>query len=391
MQKCSIVIDLGFGDAGKGLTTDYLASRHPDRTLVIRFSGGHQVGHTVTTDSFTHTFSNFGSGTLRGVPTFYSQHTTLFPPAIAWESKALSSYSPQLFLHPLAMVTTAYDIAYNRAVEKQRQHGSCGLGFGTTIARNREEVYFFANDLQFPWMIKQRLQSISRYYQQQLKCHADPQLTTLYEQELKDYEDEQFVASCTAIRQLFTITQLNSLLPCYQHFIFEGSQGIMLDTRHGVHPHTTWSNTTAQNALQLITENWTDQPDINIYYVTRCYQTRHGNGPMSNNEAISLQKHEHEANVENEFQGKFRVAALDAQLLSYALSCDIIYHQNFSPKRHLLITCLDQLPGFQVEKLLRELPETFTHIYGSYGPKATDVRLLKEDIIIDPVSKVGMQ
>jgi hypothetical protein len=49
------------------------------------------------------------------------------------------------------------------------------------------------------------------------------------------------------------------------------------------------------------------------------------------------------------------------------------------------------LPGFQVEKLLRELPETFTHIYGSYGPKANDVRLLKKGVIIDPKRKVGIQ
>ena len=50
MPKCSIVIDLGFGDAGKGLTTDFLASQHPEKSVVIRFSGGHQIGHTVSTD-----------------------------------------------------------------------------------------------------------------------------------------------------------------------------------------------------------------------------------------------------------------------------------------------------------------------------------------------------
>ncbi len=59
------VIGLGFGDEGKGITTDYLCSR-ANNPLVIRFSGGQQAGHTVVNKFGKHTFSNFGSGTLRG-------------------------------------------------------------------------------------------------------------------------------------------------------------------------------------------------------------------------------------------------------------------------------------------------------------------------------------
>ena len=129
MITCSLVIDLGFGDAGKGLTTDFLASQHPEKSLLVRFSGGHQIGHTVSTEKLTHTFSNFGSGTLLGVPTYYSEHTTLFPPAILDEGNFLKTYQPKLYVHPLAMITTFYDIAFNRAIEKQHRHGSCGLGF----------------------------------------------------------------------------------------------------------------------------------------------------------------------------------------------------------------------------------------------------------------------
>jgi adenylosuccinate synthase len=45
MKKAQIVIGLGFGDEGKGITTDFLASQNPE-AVVIRFSGGQQAAHT---------------------------------------------------------------------------------------------------------------------------------------------------------------------------------------------------------------------------------------------------------------------------------------------------------------------------------------------------------
>ena len=368
MTKCSIVIDLGFGDAGKGLTTDYLASQNSKESLVVRFSGGHQIGHTVSTETLTHTFSNFGSGTLLGVPTYYSEHTTLFPPAILDEGEFLQKYHPKLYFHPLAMITTFYDIAFNRAVEKQQNNGSCGLGFGTTIARNKEEVYLYANDLQFHWVLKQRLISIKNYYETKLKTEPKS-VQEYYKNELKDYNEAYFIESCFSIQKFYNLNSLSDLATSFKNFIFEGSQGVLLDTQHGFHPHTTWSYTTSKNAIQLIKTHLGADAEIAIFYVTRCYQTRHGNGPMANTEPVSLQNNEDEANVTNEFQGVFRTQALDTQLLNYALSADAIHHQNLKLKKNLMVTCIDQLPSFSTKNLLQNLDVKFNMVYESYGPK----------------------
>lgn len=377
MSTCSLVIDLGFGDSGKGLTTDFLASQSPEKSLVIRFSGGHQIGHTVTTAAITHTFSNFGSATLQKVPTYYSEYTTLFPPAIFQEGKFLITYRPKLYLHPLAMVTTVYDIAFNRAIEKQQQHGSCGLGFGTTIARNKEEIYFFANDLQFEWVIRQRLKSIKTYYNNKLESQS-VEVQDYYKQELEQYDEDFFIESCRHIQTFYTIISLAELVPKFKHFIFEGSQGILLDTQHGFYPHTTWSNTTSKNAFQLI-KKYLKNTTIDIYYVTRCYQTRHGNGPMSDTELIQLQNNEKEANVTNEFQGKFRIKALDVSLLNYALSCDAIHHPPKKISKKMVITCLDQFPEFCMEEFLEKLNIRFQEIYGSYGPSRNTIQLINRN------------
>jgi adenylosuccinate synthase len=48
-----IVVDLGFGDAGKGLVTDALV-RRTGAKLVVRYNGGAQAGHNVVTATAHH-------------------------------------------------------------------------------------------------------------------------------------------------------------------------------------------------------------------------------------------------------------------------------------------------------------------------------------------------
>lgn len=64
----SIVLGSFMGDEGKGLHN--ICAKNPENSLVIRFSGG----HTVKYGDLMHTFSNFGSGTLLGVPTYWSEY-----------------------------------------------------------------------------------------------------------------------------------------------------------------------------------------------------------------------------------------------------------------------------------------------------------------------------
>ena len=74
-NRRSSVVDLGFGDSGKGTMIDYLARRH-EADMVVRFNGGPQAGHNVVLpDGRHHTFSQFGSGSfVPGVRTLLSHY-----------------------------------------------------------------------------------------------------------------------------------------------------------------------------------------------------------------------------------------------------------------------------------------------------------------------------
>ncbi|MFD0822456.1 adenylosuccinate synthetase, partial [Micromonospora zhanjiangensis] len=85
-----LVADLGFGDAGKGTIVDWLCARGVDGrpvTAVVRFNGGGQAAHTVVLpDGRTHTFAQFGAGTLRpGVRTHLSRFMVVDPLSLAAE------------------------------------------------------------------------------------------------------------------------------------------------------------------------------------------------------------------------------------------------------------------------------------------------------------------
>jgi len=153
---------------------------------------------------------------------------------------------------------------------------------------------------------------------------------------------EFFFEDMKATLKIVDIVSEPEIFHRFDTFIFEGSQGILLDQNYGFFPHVTRTNTTSQNAMELIKKHDLGLPDV--YYITRVYLTRHGNGPMANEgSALELINIDKETNVLNGWQGNFRKSLLDLDMINYALQCDANYSA-LCPK-HLVVTCLDQLVG----------------------------------------------
>ena len=338
-MQTKAVIGLAFGDEGKGLVTDYLARTSP-RPLVVRFSGGHQAGHTVTLpDGRRHVFSNFGAGTLAGAPTFWSRYCTFHPVGFARERAALVALGvePEFYVDGRCAVTTPYDLLYNRRLEKSQKHGSCGLGFGATVARHEGPHKLHVLDLFDDFVLEQKLRSVEAYYRDKLgvSYHEDV-LANL----LREFRDA--ISHCLPHLHCTSGRAQMDRLRNYETVIFEGSQGLLLDEEFGYFPHVTRAHVTSRNALEIC-RAW-GLPDPTIHYVTRAYQTRHGNGPLTN-EHLPPRLHPTpaETNVYNPWQGDQRRSLLDVDQLNYALRADA--HYAHGCPRRLVVTCLDQLDG----------------------------------------------
>jgi adenylosuccinate synthase len=299
-----------------------------------------------------HIFSQFGAGTFRGAATYISQYCTVFPIAFLNEYRMLErlkSNLPAYYVHPLAMLTTPYDLAFNRVLSMITGHGTCGVGFGTTLQRNDDFYNLYTNDLYTPFVFNTKMAFIRKYYAEKIRqMDANSQVT--YENEL-EASMKVWEGSLAFYRSFIRPTTFENLISDYKDFIFEGPQGILLDQHFGFFPHVTRSNTTSQNAMEMIRHSALKKQEITTHYLSRYYQTRHGNGPFPGGEAVELIHTELETNQENDWQGVFRTAQLDFSLIEHAINCDKIY--NPSSKKHLVLTCLDQLKdrvGFE-EKL----------------------------------------
>lgn len=368
-MKAKIVLGLQFGDEGKGRTVDYLCLSS-DSPIVVRFSGGQQVGHTVMIDGKKHVHSNFGSGTLRGIPTYYTEHCCAYLNSMSVELEALKEkgVTPKVFFHPLLKMTTPYDQAYSRLREKSLGHGSCGMGIVGTMKRHLESGYkLHAIDFKTPAVAKAKLANIKEYYyslvEKEGMSGAD------FHDEYSDYEDYFFDQIG---KDLFQIANYEKLVE-YETLIFEGSQGILLDMDHGFFPNVTYANTTSKNAIEICKRF---NIPVEMWYVTRCYQTRHGNGWMSEKGSVSLMNTKEEINVTNQWQGDFRIQEIDYDLINYALQIDEIYLSEYGDeiRKNLMVTCLDQRPGFSFN--YSKIKEGFNAKIECYGP-TTDFSVFK--------------
>ncbi|MFC7274489.1 adenylosuccinate synthetase [Paractinoplanes rhizophilus] len=294
MNEHVAVVDLGYGDAGKGTVVDALCATSPVRA-VLRFNGGAQAAHNVVLPSGRHhTFAQFGSGTLRGVPTHLTRFVVVDPLALAAEAVALGDPYELLTVEGDALLATPWHRAANRRRETAERHGSCGMGVGETMAYalTHADAPRVA-DVKSPARLRRRLSALADHY--------GPGFVV-------DDVLETFVAFGRTVR-IVDESYTGRLLregPC----VFEGAQGVLLDEWRGWHPHTTWSTTTFDNALSLC-------PSLRRLGVVRTYTTRHGAGPFVTEDPALRLPEPH--NRTGEWQGVFRAGHFDAVAHRYAV------------------------------------------------------------------------
>lgn len=352
-----IITGLGFGDEGKGLAVSWVC-RRTDNPLVIRFNGGHQVSHTVHFGGYRHVFSHFGAGSLQHIPTVWSHFCTVEPESFCNEWKALP-FPPRIFIHADCALTTPFDIIYNRSDAANRSHGTVGVGFGCTIKRNQAGCRFtIADIMREGW--EKKLEAIRLFY-------GFPEI------EICPYVD-----AVKEMMQKVEILTGYQLLANY-HPVYEGAQGILLDRDSVFFPHVTPSFTTTRNAREIA-----GQAKVPVLYVTRTYLSRHGNGPLPfETHPVRLQNYQNESNQFNPYQGNFRVAPLNMELLQYALQYDANY--SAGSERNLLFTCCDQtgedidvvkegrIQTMSVSDIASQLGFSNKQVWVSKGPSCEDI------------------
>jgi len=332
--RAYIIVDLGFGDAGKGLLTDYLVRRY-DAGLVIRYNGGAQAGHNVVTASgHHHTFSQFGSGTfIPRVKTYLSKNVVIHPTALLLEGDKLEKKGVQdpfsrIHISDQALVITPFHQAANRIrelVRGEERHGSCGVGVGEAVEDSLSDslISIRAIELNDSQLLRRKLIALREQKREQFTAiYGEIASKAAREFEVFDRNDviDSWISSISRINELKLVVS-DSVLEQWcretDNIIFEGAQGVLLDEEFGFHPFTTWSRCTTMNALELVNEFI---PDSNIVRIglMRSYAVRHGPGPLPT-ETEGLKDAVLEHNNFNAWQGGIRYGWFDMVMARYAL------------------------------------------------------------------------
>lgn len=336
-NQAIVIVDLGFGDAGKGSVVDYL-SRVLSVHTVIRYNGGTQAAHNVITpEGVHHTFRQFGSGTLvDGVQTHLSRFMLLDPLSLLKEEEQLRSIGvtdafKRTTIDRRCVITTPFHQAVNRLKEISRsngRHGSCGLGIGETMSdflQFGEEV-LFVEDLLEPNRLVNKLKFLKSVQVEKVaQLKGDLAKNDQAKKDWQLLDDPQAIDICANVYKFFA-AQVKIVDPDYLRrllrrpgtVLFEGAQGVLLDQNFGFYPHTTWTDTTAANAMKLLTESDYVESKLKLG-VIRTYSTRHGAGPFVTEDAYLTQQIPELHNRLNPWQGSWRNGYLDLVLSRYAM------------------------------------------------------------------------
>lgn len=330
-MKAHIVIGKNFGDEGKGLATDYFATEALKKNascIAVRFNGGAQAGHTVDTVSGRFVFHELSSASFRRVDTYWAKD--FLPDLYKLEEelnefKGLTGFAPKIYAHPYCRIVTIDDVLTNMAAETARgkeRHGSCGMGIYEAVVRSEshplylkdvkgmtaEKLYGFIKELReeyYPVRLKELLGAIK-----------EPEYCNNHSKDFEEFLDllkEDYVlrnaAEGICRGAEFIELKEHSFISEFDEVIFEGAQGLLLDTDNTEFaPHISASHTGAKAAVDICQE--TCIKDIEIAYVTRTYVTRHGAGVLPCEEEwpeynLNLSD---ATNIENHWQGMIRYA-----------------------------------------------------------------------------------
>lgn len=343
-----VVIGAQFGDEGKGLVTDYLS--RPE-TLVVRFNGGAQAGHTVVTpEGRRHDFHHLGAGTFRGAATLLARSFLVNPVLFRREHQALLTAGhvpapPSVLVDDGAQVTTPWDMLLNQATEQARgaaRHGSCGVGVNETVARAVDGCTLWAGVLRRTGETHRFASNVRAY----AAAEAHRRGLAMPDAFADEATMSRFLQDCAYfVRHTVPCDDAETIRATRDDIVFEGAQGLRLDEKARGFPHVTRSRTGLTNVLALLDAAGRRDP-FAVAYVTRCYVTRHGAGPLVGEiEAHPFGWVGPETNVEGPYQGRLRYAPLDPDALHAAIVTDLSQTVLHDVLPSLAVTCLDQSGG----------------------------------------------
>lgn len=386
------VIGGQYGDEGKGRTVDVLVdvSRHRGQNpLVVRHNSGGQAGHTVVRDGVRHVFKHHGSGTLAGAPTLLGKKFVVNVDIANSERAELHKkrVTPILYVDSRCQLQTPLDALANQLKEIKRgsaRHGSCGIGFGETLERVENALgpkLSLGDEL-----TKSKQHDLLDWFTGSVAAagvtfddvEAGPRKKAFVAAVMGDFDFTPWLRAVETFRRAVVVTDEATVkeLLSTDAVIFEGAQGLMLHREHAHFPHVTRSRTGMEDVADILAEVGRLKDGISVGYCTRPYVTRHGAGPLPDEDPTLGSNVVDETNFANDWQGKPRFAPFKFHNFVGQVQEDAARalkdHPTLNASSVAVLNRADDLPPELQEPLIEELLRHFNYVQVGLGVSAPD-------------------
>jgi adenylosuccinate synthase len=277
--KTAVIVGAQWGDEGKGKIVDVLSQNF---SIVARYAGGHNAGHTVIINGKKFVLQLVPCGVLRpGCRSVIGNGVVLDPIALLEEVGRLRELGVKtdgnLFISNRAHVILPYHRMIELAAENapgRVKIGTTSRGIGPAYEDKMGRRGLRVADLLDSALLRTHIENACR--EKNMIAHAlfnsdplDPD---------KMYAEYSRAAEKIAPFVCDTAALLNRAIAQGDSVLFEGAQGTMLDIDHGTYPFVTSSSATSGGAVTGtgVAPNAIQQ----IIGVTKAYCTRVGAGPF---------------------------------------------------------------------------------------------------------------
>jgi adenylosuccinate synthase len=279
MGKNVVILGSQWGDEGKGKIVDLLTDK---ASMVARFQGGHNAGHTLVIDGKKTALHLIPSGILRDhVTCVIGNGVVLAPDALFKEINMLEERGVEVRERLKVSGSCPLILPYHIAIDQAREQslgkskiGTTGRGIGPAYEDKVARRALRLSDMSNMDRFAEKLATVLEYH--------NFALTEYYKVEPVDFDETLALAKTWAEALLPMMADVTDILhtarEAGENILFEGAQGSLLDIDHGTYPFVTSSNTTAGG-----TATGSGFGPMYLDYVlgiTKAYTTRVGSGPF---------------------------------------------------------------------------------------------------------------
>src|SRR5436190_4172517 len=275
MAKNIVVLGAQWGDEGKGKVVDLLT---PNFSIVARYQGGHNAGHTVYANGRKFVLRLLPSGILHdGITCVIGNGVVIDPQALFAEIDELAAAGIDIGMRLIVSDKAHLILPYHRELDLlsearrgERKIGTTSRGIGPAyedkIARRGVRVGDLADAASLAEAVEHNVAARNRLIAESTMDAAQvlAELGRAWER-MKPWVADVSVYLAAARRDGRAI-------------MFEGAQGTLLDIDHGTYPYVTSSNATIGGVCTGLGVG--PRAIDRVLGVAKAYTTRVGEGPL---------------------------------------------------------------------------------------------------------------